>query len=371
MFSRKLSMETKIYRNSDADLSILEGKTIAMIGYGNQGRSQALNMRDQGLDVIVGNIDDDYKIRARDDGFQVSSIAEAVKRADALFFLIPDEIMQEVFEEKVRPFMNEKDVIVFASGYNIAFGLIEPQKNIDIILIAPRMIGIGVRETFLSGEGYFSFLGVYQDASGKAREKMLALAKGVGGLIKGGIEVTFRQEAVLDLFTEQGFGPALSSIMTKSVSIMKDEDVPEEAVIIELMLAGKMKYNYGKLSEFGLVGHLNSLNDKVQYGMLSRGIRYKKVIRTTSMIQKNILKQIESGSFAEEWEKGISKFKLKVMKFFASKIGVGKLEKRVRKSMQMPEVDLWAHTPYPKKEDVENRKKIFRELDDFKHFKEF
>jgi len=342
-----------------------------MIGYGNQGRSQALNMRDQGLKVIVGNRDDEFKTRAKSDGFDTYSISEVVEKAEALFFLIPDEIMGDVFEKQVRPYLKQNDAIVFASGYNIAFGLINPPDFIDVLLIAPRMIGIGVRECFLNKVGYFTFIGVHQDTSGNAKEKMLALSKAVGGLTKAGIEVTFMQEAVLDLFTEQGFGPALSQIMMKPINILVDVGYPEEAVLVELVLSGRMKYAFNSFLEYGIVNQIKLLEEVSQYGAMSRGIRYNNPFKRILTIQKSVLKHIENSGFAVEWEKKSTKLKFKFIKFMASKVGFAKLEKRVRESLGMPEVDLWAETPYPTEEDIQKAKKIQQEIDRFKNFKEF
>ena len=360
-----------IYREKDADLSVLKGTTIGMIGYGNQSRSQALNLRDQGLNVIVGNREDEYKRRAEEDGFTTYSISETVQKAQALFFLIPDELMSGVFRAEIRPHLKKNDAIIFASGYNIAFGLIEPPDFIDVFLIAPRMIGIGVRETFLNKDGYFSFIGVHQDASGKGKEKMLALSKGVGGLTKGGIEVTFKEEAVLDLFSEQGFGPAFSQIMMKPINILIEAGYSEEAVLIEMVLSGKMKYAFKGIMDSGIINQIHFMPKRAQYGAMSRGIRLKDPIHNIINIQKDVVLNIENGGFAEEWEKSITKLKFKFIKFMASRIGFAKLEKRVRESLGMPDVDLWEEVPYPTKEESKKTSEIRNMLKEFQYFNEF
>ncbi|MFX1250637.1 MAG: NAD(P)-binding domain-containing protein [Promethearchaeota archaeon] len=219
-------MVKKIYRENDGDLSILKDRTITIIGYGNQGRAQALNLRDSGLSVIIGNRNDNYKLRAEKDGFQTYSISDAVKKAEIIFLLIPDEIMPEIYETQVKPHLKPNDALVFASGYNIAFELIKGLKNVDIILLAPRMIGAGVRERYLTNEGFYSFISVHNDASGQAKDILLALAKGVGTLLKGAIELSFRQEAVLDLFNEQGFGPAFGQVLLSSIYTLIDAGYP-------------------------------------------------------------------------------------------------------------------------------------------------
>ncbi|MFX1507638.1 MAG: NAD(P)-dependent oxidoreductase [Promethearchaeota archaeon] len=364
-------MDAKLYHEDDGDLSVLKGLKVAICGYGNQGRSQALNMRDAGVKVIVGNREDDYRKRAQDDGFHTFDISEAAKQADALFLLVPDEVQNTVYKKQVEPFLKEHSSIIFAHGYNIAFGLIDPPSNIDVLLIAPRMIGIGVRECILNGEGYFSFIGVHQDASGNAKEKLLALSKAVGGLSKAGIEVSFEQETILDLFTEQGFGPASSQIMMKPIDLLTEAGYPEEAVLVELILSGNMKHSFMNMMNLGIVNQVGFLDERSQYGLLSRGMRYREIIEEVLSIQKDILRHIEDGGFAKEWEQFSTKIKFKFIKFMASRIGFGSLEQRVRKSLQLPEVDLWAETPYPTEEDVERTKRIKRELEEFKQYKEF
>ena len=174
--------KTTIYFEEEGSIDAVKGKKITVVGYGNQGRAQALNMKDSGLDVIIGNKDDDYRKTALSDGFEVFDIPEAVKQADIIFILTPDETMPELYTKEIEPNLKDGACINFASGYNIAFELIVPSEKIDVIMIAPRMIGVGVRENFLSGEGYFSFICVHQDSSGEAKKILLGLSKALGTL---------------------------------------------------------------------------------------------------------------------------------------------------------------------------------------------
>jgi ketol-acid reductoisomerase len=364
-------VDVKVFRDEDGDISVLDNKIVGFIGYGNQGRSQAMNLRDQGVKVIVGNRKDDYRVRAENDGFKTYDISEAVPKADMLFILVPDELQLDIFENQIRPFLKEGQSLVFAHGYNIAFDLIKPPKNVDVLLIAPRMIGIGVRETFLSGEGYFSFIGIHQNASGKARENLMALTKGVGGLTKGTIETSFQEETTLDLFTEQGFGGASGQIFMNPINILIEAGYPKEAVLVEFILSGAMKHAFYNMLNYGITTQVEFLNERTQYGALSRGLRYKEAINEILEIQGDILKKIENGQFAEEWEKKFTKIKFRVMKFFVSKVGIGKMERQVRKKLRMPEIDLWAETPYPTSEDIKKSEQLKKELEEFKYFKEF
>ena len=157
----------RTFHDADADPAALAGRTVAIIGYGNQGRSQALNVRDSGLATIVGNRDDDYAARARAEGFAVYPIAEACARADVVMLLVPDEVMPAVYAETIVPHLAPGKVLDFASGYTVAFGEIVPPPGVDVILIAPRMIGPGVRDAYVAGRGFPSFIALHQDASGK------------------------------------------------------------------------------------------------------------------------------------------------------------------------------------------------------------
>ena len=242
---------TTLYYEEDASPEAIAGETVAILGYGNQGSSQARNLRDSGVDVIVGNREDAYRGEAIAEGFEVVPIAEAAKRASILFLLTPDEVMPEVYEKDVAANLSDGDLLCFAHGYNIGFGLIEPPANVDVVFIAPRMIGAGVRDSYLSGEGFASFVGVDQDATGRAKARMLALCRALGTLRAGCLEMTMKQEATLDLFTEQAFGPAFGRVYTSAVEVLTEAGYPPEAIMMELMLSGEMAYSMLKTREIG------------------------------------------------------------------------------------------------------------------------
>ncbi len=290
-----------VYHDADADLGTLAGQTIAVIGYGNQGRSQALNLRDSGLDVVVGNRRDAAADQARSDRFDPLSIAEACARADVLMLLVPDEIMPSVYAEQVAPQLAPGKLIDFASGYNVAFRLIEPPEDVDVVLVAPRMIGVGVRDAYVDGKGFPSFVGVHRDATGKALARMLALARGIGSTRAGCIEMSMHDEATLDLFTEQGFGPAFGRVMMTAVDLLVEAGYPPEAVLLELYLSGELAYTFQKIREVGMVRQMDFHSRTSQYGTVTRSARYSDLGGPLKEKMGEILEEIRSGRFAEEW----------------------------------------------------------------------
>jgi ketol-acid reductoisomerase len=325
---------TKIYYDQDADGAAIAGQTIASIGYGNQGRSQALNLRDSGCTVIVGNIDDDYCERARSDGFETMPIADAAARADILMMLIPDEIMPEVYEREIAAQLTEGDMLNFSSGYNIAFDLITPPPIVDVTLIAPRMIGPGVRDTYVSGEGFPSFVGVHQDATGRALARMLAMARAMGSTRAGCIEMTMHAEATLDLFTEQAFGPAFGSVLLTAVETLVNAGYPPEAVLLELILSGEFEYTFAKIREVGMLEQMDYHSTTSQYGSLSRGIRFAELIGPLQERMQKVLGEIQSGEFADEWSRNQTEKleELRQLKALREMIPFAQWEKRARKA---------------------------------------
>jgi ketol-acid reductoisomerase len=292
---------TKIYHDVDADLDTLSDQTTAIIGYGNQGRSQALNLRDSGLVVIVGNVRDAALERAEADGFGVFPIAEASRRADVVSMLIPDEVMPAVYREHVAPQLSPGNLVSFASGYNVAFDLIRPAADLDVVLLAPRMIGLGVRDGFVSGRGFPSFVGVHQDASGTARARMLALAKGIGSTRAGCIEMSMHDEASLDLFTEQAFAPAFGRVMMTAVDLLVEAGYPPEAVLLELLLSGEFAYSLEKIREIGMMKQMDLHSRTSQYGSMTRAARFLDLGGPIKGKMTAVLDEIRSGAFAKEW----------------------------------------------------------------------
>ena len=288
----------KIYRDKDADLAVLKDKTIAFIGYGNQGRSQALNMRDSGLKVIVGNIKDRYWDQAKQDGFEVLEIGEATKRANVICVLVPDEIAPAIFEEKIKPNLGEKDVLCFASGYNIFYKYIVPPSFVDVVLLAPRMIGKMVRDLYVEGSGAMTLIGVAQDSSGKAMQIVLSLAKAIGATRTGVIESSFEEETKVDLFGEQISGGELF-MARLAFEVLIEAGCSPEVALLELYASGEGIAGQKAIVEEGLWNQLKLHSPTSQYGKQTIGPRL--VNENTKKLLKSIMKDIEDGNFAREW----------------------------------------------------------------------
>lgn len=283
---------TKIYYDSDADIAVLAGQSVAVVGYGNQGRSWALNLRDSGLPVEVCARADSSREQAETDGFTAHDI-EAASDCDVICILIPDDIIPEL------PIVPKPDALwVLASGHAVAFDRIDP--NCDVGMVAPRMLGPEVRLCYTEGKGFITALGVERDNTGTALARTLAIAKALGGLRQGAIELTLRQEAILDLSVEQVLSPALSRVSMSFVQVMMEAGIPLEAILTELVLSGEVERSYRLLREEGYAGQMRYHSPTSQYGQLSRGDRYDGL--DVVAVMRSVLSEIESGAFADEWD---------------------------------------------------------------------
>ncbi|MEO0563469.1 MAG: NAD(P)-binding domain-containing protein, partial [Chloroflexota bacterium] len=265
---------TMIYHEQDGDARYLDGKPVAVIGYGNMGRPMALNLRDSGVDLVIGVRSNETREQALADGFRVATIPEAVGQTLIAMMTIPDEVMPQVYLEQVSPHLRKGDALIFASAYNVAFGFIEAPPFADVGLIAPRTLGDAVRQHYLNDRGFYSFVSVGQDASGQAWDIVLSLAAALGSLKAGAIEINFEREAELDLFIEQAVLPAFQHVMVTAAQLLIDRGYPPEAVIADLYLSGEFNDYLERAGRYGLLNAMRYTAPHTQYGWLSRIDRF-------------------------------------------------------------------------------------------------
>ena len=287
---------TTIYYEPDADVDLLTGSSISVVGYGNQGRSWALNLRDSlsgsTAALTVHTRADESRERAEADGFAVADV-EAAGAADIVCVLVPDDAIPTLPVD--RP---AAGLTIVASGYVYAFDRWKPAG--DLAMVAPRMLGPEVRRCYEEGVGFITAVGVQRDETGTALGRTLAIAGAIGGLRQGAIEMTARQEAVLDLAVEQLLSPALTHVNTAFVGLLAEAGIPLEAIVTELSLSGEIERNYRLLREEGFVAQLDHHSPTSQYGQLSRRGRFDHLdVRAT---MATLLDDITSGRFAAEWD---------------------------------------------------------------------
>ncbi len=289
----------KRFYEKDATIEPLKGKKIAIIGYGSQGHAHALNLRDSGLDVIVGLPESSRsRAKAKAAGLTVLDTAEAVKAADVMMILVPDHIQGPLYESDIAPHLTQGKTLMFAHGFSIHFGAIKPPMDVDVSMIAPKAPGHRVREVFTEGSGVPALVAIFQDFSGKALENALAYATGLGCMRAGVIETTFREETESDLFGEQAVlcGGAAELIRAGFQTLVDAGYAPEIAYfecLHELKLIVDLIY------EGGLSYMRYSISDTAEYGDYTRGPRI--VNDETRAEMKRILAEIQSGEFAKQW----------------------------------------------------------------------
>jgi ketol-acid reductoisomerase len=285
--------------DSDSDLKYIRSKRIGIFGYGNQGQAQALNLRDSGQDVIVGSRRDSSYEVAQKDGFAVHSLSDAAAAADILFLLLPDEVMPAIYQEQIVDHLSPGNVLVFASGYNIHFDHLQAPDFVDVVMIAPRMIGKGVRETFLSGEGFPSLIAVQQDASGEALNRTLALSKGIGSTNMGVIMSSFEEETIVDLFSEQIGG--LYAIR-RSFEALVEAGCTPETVLLELYASGEGIETARAYRDLGLWEQITLHSRTSQFGQEVTSRLSPEVEKSERDRLRQVIDHIRSGAFDKEWQ---------------------------------------------------------------------
>jgi ketol-acid reductoisomerase len=288
----------KKYYDADADLAVLKGKRIAVIGFGSQGRGQALNLKDSGLDVIVGLRPGKSWDAATKDGMTVMTVAEAVKKADIVQILLPDEHQAAVYRTEILPHLGENKCLMFSHGFNIHFGQIVPPQTVDVIMVAPKGPGFMVRRQYEEGKGVPALIAIHQDHTGNAHKIALAYAKGIGATRAVVLETSFREETETDLFGEQAvLCGGTTALIKAGFETLVDAGYEPEMAYLEVLHETKLIVDL--IYEGGLTNMRKYISNTAQYGDLTRGPRVIGPEAYEAM--QDILEEIQTGRFAREW----------------------------------------------------------------------
>ncbi|HEY9844911.1 MAG TPA: ketol-acid reductoisomerase [Candidatus Caenarcaniphilales bacterium] len=289
----------RMYYDADANLDLLAGKTIAIIGYGSQGHAHALNLKDSGLQVVVGLYAGSKSAKkAQAAGLSVQSVAQAAQAADVIMILLPDEVQKAVYQTDIEPYLADGKVLAFAHGFNIHFAQIVPPENVDVVMVAPKGPGHLVRRTYEQGQGVPCLFAVYQDASGQARDRAMAYAKGIGGTRGGILETSFREETETDLFGEQAvLCGGLSALIKAGFETLVAAGYQPELAYFECL--HEVKLIVDLVVEGGLAKMRDSISNTAEYGDFTRGPRI--ITDETRAEMRKILSEIQTGQFAREF----------------------------------------------------------------------
>lgn len=291
--------QVKVLRAADAPPGALAGESVAVLGYGHLGRTAALNLRDSGAKVRIGNREDEYAEQARTEGFEVVSIAAAAAD-DVVYVLLPDEVIPTVFASDIAPALRPGSAIAFGSGYSLAFGLIHPPASIDVLLVAPRMAGNTARARYLEGHGFWACVGVEADRSGRAQQRMLGLADGLGVLRAGAVQMTAKVEATLDLFIEQTVGAVLGMSIMMAFEVARDAGMPAEALVLEMYMSGEMEAVFQSFRETGFFRAAEDHGPTAVFGGLTRSLEMDREEMANRF--RHVLEDIKSGGFARRFQ---------------------------------------------------------------------
>ncbi|MEQ3506277.1 ketol-acid reductoisomerase [Enterococcus cecorum] len=300
----------KVYYDDSVEKNALEGKTIAVVGYGSQGHAHAQNLRDNGNKVVIGVREGKSAQKAREDGFEVFPVSEATKKADVIMILAPDEIQGALYENEIAPNLEAGNALAFAHGFNIHFDVVHPPKDVDVFLVAPKGPGHLVRRTFVDGFAVPSLFAVQQDATGNARDIALSYAKGIGSTRVGVLETTFKEETETDLFGEQAvLCGGLTSMIEAGFETLVEAGYQPELAYFEV--CHEMKLIVDLIYEGGFDKMRQSISNTAEYGDYVSGPRV--ITEQTKANMKAVLEDIQNGSFAkgfvEDNKAGFPKFK--------------------------------------------------------------
>ncbi len=289
----------KVYYDQDADLGLLEGKTVAIIGYGSQGHAQAQNLMDSGINVVVGLRRDlpDWE-KAESDGLKVVTVPEAAEAGDIIQLLVPDELQAGIYKAEVEPYLKEGNALMFSHGFNIHFGQIVPPADVDVFMVAPKSPGHMLRRMFVEGKGVPCLIAVYQDYSGKTKEISLAYAKGIGGTRAGVFETTFKEETETDLFGEQAvLCGGVTELIKAGFDTLVEAGYAPAIAYFECL--HEMKLIIDLVNEGGLSTMRDSISNTAEYGDYITGPRI--ITEDTRKEMKKILAEVQNGEFAKRW----------------------------------------------------------------------
>jgi ketol-acid reductoisomerase len=288
-----------MYYDNDADLNLLDGKTVAILGYGSQGHAHSLNLKDSGVDVVVGLRPDSKSVeQARSNGLEVTDVAEAASRGDIVMVLLPDERHGQIWQEQIRDGIAPGKALFFGHGFSVHYGEVEPPPEVDVALVAPKGPGHLVRRQYLEGSGVPGLVAVDQDASGGALQLALAYAKGIGCTRGGVIETTFKDETETDLFGEQAvLCGGVSELVQAGYETLVDAGYDPKLAYFECL--HELKLIVDLMYEKGLSGMRYSVSNTAEYGDYTRGRRI--ISETTRQAMRDVLGEIQSGAFAREW----------------------------------------------------------------------
>lgn len=289
----------KMFYDQDANLSLLEGKKVAVVGYGSQGHAHAQNLKDSGVDVIVALRKDSKSWTiAEEDGFQVYPVAEAAELADVIMLLVPDEKQAEIYKNEIEPGLKPGNALVFAHGFNIHFGQIIPPADVDVFMAAPKGPGHMVRRLYREGTGIPGLVAVYQDATGKAMDLALAYAKGIGCTRAGVLLTSFEEETETDLFGEQVvLCGGLTEMIRAGFDTLVEAGYQPESAYFEV--CHELKLIIDLIYEGGIAGMRYSISDTAEYGDMMIGRRI--ITEETRKEMKKVLREIQDGTFARNW----------------------------------------------------------------------
>ena len=323
----------KMFYEKDTNLGLLKGKKVAVIGYGSQGHAHALNLHESGIDVVVGLYEGSKSWnRVKEAGLEVATVANAVKAADVVMVLVPDEKQAKLYREEIAPYLEEGNALVFAHGFNIHYGQIVPPADVDVFMVAPKGPGHMVRRTYTEGSGVPCLIAVEQDYSGKARDLALAYANGIGGARAGVLETTFKDETETDLFGEQAVlcGGVTALIKAGFETLVEAGYAPENAYFECLH---EMKLIVDLMYQGGMAAMRYSISDTAEYGDYVTGSRI--ITDETKKEMKQVLTEIQDGTFAKKWllENQVGRPTFNAMRRMEAEHPIEKVGKELREMM--------------------------------------